>query len=116
FEPAGADLKALEKGDWAGARKLLDIKTSAKVSDEQLKDFRDEVAQKYGAFVGIPQKLDWNKLFNQQPNVPQGSGQTVLPFPVDFKNGQAWVIVVTNSPDTITDVLWSGKSIDGSVS
>ena len=35
---------------------------------------------------------------------------------MDFKNGQAWVIVVTDSPDTIPDILWGGKSIDGTVS
>jgi len=116
FLPTQTDLQALEKGDWATARKLLDSKVSAKVSDEQLKKFRDEVGEKFGTFVGIPTQIDWNKMLNQQPNIQQTGVHTMLPFPVDFKNGQAWVIVVTDSAETIPDILWSGKSIDGTAS
>jgi hypothetical protein len=117
FEPAGADLRAMESGDWATARRLLDKKTSSAVTDDQFKAFRDEVADKFGPFVGIPQRVDWNKLFGQQPNISTPPGvHTVLPFPVDFKKGQAWVVVVSDSADTIGEIFFEGKSVDGSVS
>lgn len=115
FVLAQNNIKAVESADWATARKLLDSKVAAGLTDDQLKAFRDGATQKFGAIIGMPQQFDFNRMFNQQPNLVVSSKQTTLPIPVDFKNGQAWLVVVTNSPETLRDILWGGKSIEGIV-
>ncbi len=116
-EPASAAVRAMEGADWATARKFLDARAAGKLTDEQIQTFRDEVAQKFGAFVGTPQKMNITELLNGPKNLNiQPGTHGVIPAPVEFKNGQAWVVVMTESQYTIWDILLTRNgSIQGKV-
>ncbi len=111
FQPMVATARAMENQDWTAAHKLI----SPKVSDDDIKAFADKIKNDLGGIVGLPQQMDFNKMFGSQqpPNLGAVNGQTVLPLPMEFKNGAAMVFLVTDSPTTIGDVFLQGGKLDG---
>jgi Domain of unknown function (DUF4190) len=111
FEPTVSMMQALEKQDWAAAGKL--ISPSAHVGPEELRAFADKVKEEFGPVS--PQPMDLGTLLTSQPNLTvQSSGtSTVLPLPVQFQQGTAFVVLITDSPATIGEVFLNGASLDG---
>lgn len=111
FKPAVAMAQAMESQDWAAAHKLID----PKVSEDELKAFAEKIKTDFGSIVGLPQQMDFSKMFPSQggPAVTLPSGSTVLPLPLEFKQGAATVFLVTDSPTTLGDVFLNHGTLDG---
>ncbi len=113
FDPAVAMVQAMEKQDWAAARKLL----APAVTEDQIKAFAGQLTSELGGVQGLPQQMDLNKMFGQNggQTIQFPGNSTPLPLPLEFKNGAAMVFLVTDSPTTVGEVFLHGGTLQGKV-
>lgn len=112
-EPAAADIKAIQQGDFNTARRMF--RSGVTVTDTELQAFKDSVLAEHGEVIGWPKDMTLPQLMTQQPNVNQSSGaNAMIPVPVQFAKGNAWLVIQLD-PTHVLDLLFSGKTVDGTV-
>jgi hypothetical protein len=96
--PVATSLKALQAGDIAGAKKILDPAVSATLTDADFQKFKDGYTPELGDFEGAPDGImqvfeGYSALGQQMQTFQGGGGNDRLPVPAKFKNGWALVTV-----------------------
>jgi hypothetical protein len=114
--PTAEFVEALRDGDHAGAIAMMHTDAAERLTAERLEGFREEVTAKLGAFQGLPDQPDFFRS-NASPGSDQvdlGPSMIPLPFPAQFENGGAFIVLVIDGSE-LMDMVFGQLSIKGRV-
>src|ERR1043165_4563172 len=113
-QPAASAMRAADAGDWTTFRTLLDPAASARLSDDDIKAFADLYHARLGDYQRPNLKAIASVLFAPQPaGIPAHA--SIMPVPSDFQKTAGLVILISDSPSVMQDVISKGASAQGTV-
>ncbi|MFN0131006.1 MAG: DUF4190 domain-containing protein [Phycisphaerales bacterium] len=116
-QPMLTAARAVEAKDFGPVRHLLDPKLAATLTDQDINTFRERLLAEAGNIKGMPTTLDFQQVFNQPPPRKNASGTAVvsLPLPVEFDKAQGMLIIESQRPEALWEIITSGGTLKGSL-